>query len=436
MIIEPELDHTAARVALTRARALCAIGSLLSPLDTQPSAIARVLDIAREALGLHTAIVHLEFGTAEPPPFSVSAPPTRTVGSVVIGESRAALREAANRARRLYAFFTRTTRDIETAAPEPEPDELILRASGRGTRSPEAKGHLVLTLPLAAAPHHVMGAVVLEGEIGEQDLQFLTGVVETLAGALRRRAAWQKEVWACARAERAQRALAESLATRDEFLEMVAHDLRTPLGVILLRAGALRDERRATDDPALFLAHVSSIEESTRRMQRLVSDLSDFVSLERGRVSVNLITTDPLKLAQQVGASLDAVARAAGVALWVSCGHPPSAILCDRERLVQVLENLVSNAFAATKSGGSVILGVRTTEDGAEFSVSDTGRGIPAEDLEHVFERYWRGDSAQQRGSGLGLAIAEAIVDAHGGRIRVESKVGRGSRFSFTVPFQ
>ena len=112
----------------------------------------------------------------------------------------------------------------------------------------------------------------------------------------------------------------------------------------------------------------------------------------------------------------------------------PLAVLADRRRVSQVLSNLIGNATKFTPEGGRITLGVTPAGDFARFVVSDTGPGIGSNDLVHIFDRFWQARATPRRGSGLGLAIARGIIEAHGGRIWVESELGRGSTFSFSVP--
>jgi len=109
-------------------------------------------------------------------------------------------------------------------------------------------------------------------------------------------------------------------------------------------------------------------------------------------------------------------------------------VLCDRDRVMRVLGNLLSNAAKFTSEGGNVTVTLAREEGFCKVSIADTGAGIDADALPHVFERFWQADSAARRGTGLGLAIAKGIVEAHGGRIWAESELGRGSTFHFTLP--
>jgi signal transduction histidine kinase len=116
----------------------------------------------------------------------------------------------------------------------------------------------------------------------------------------------------------------------------------------------------------------------------------------------------------------------------IPSGLPP--VSGDRNRLDQVLSNLLGNAFKFTPEGGQVVVRARKVDASVEITVEDSGPGIPAADLPRIFDRYWRGDRASRDGAGLGLAICKGIVDAHGGKIWVESALGRGTTFRFTVP--
>jgi PAS domain S-box-containing protein len=223
----------------------------------------------------------------------------------------------------------------------------------------------------------------------------------------------------------------DATAARDDVLSIVSHDLKNPIAAIKAGAGSLA----RTAAPGSIQARVShTLLRASDRMTRLVSDLVDLASLDAGRLSMQLQPIDAAEVAAEVVQTLASVAEEEGVALRLE--PPPGAApaLADRERMAQVLSNLVGNAIKATPDGGEIRVRVETRPRSAVLLVADTGHGIAPEDLPHVFERYWRGSAARYAGQGLGLAIAKRIVDAHGGRISVESELGRGSTFAVEIP--
>jgi signal transduction histidine kinase len=173
---------------------------------------------------------------------------------------------------------------------------------------------------------------------------------------------------------------------------------------------------------------------SSGRIQRLVRDLLDFGSIEAGRLAVELRRHEPADIVREAVASAEALANDKGLTLRGAVAGRPPPLTCDRDRLLQVLSNLVGNAISATPAGGSVLVRLEPAAHELVFVVVDTGPGIAADELGHLFERNWRSPRAPYRGTGLGLAIAKGIVEAHGGRIWVESEVGAGSAFFFTIP--
>jgi signal transduction histidine kinase len=169
-------------------------------------------------------------------------------------------------------------------------------------------------------------------------------------------------------------------------------------------------------------------------MTRLIEDLLDLTRLEAGHLSVEpsqLSAQQIVMDAVEVQSSLVASASLE-VQLDVAPGLPD--VLADHDRALQVLENLIGNAVKFTKPGGKITLGAAPRDREVLFWVADTGVGIAAEDLPHVFERFWQVRKAQRRGAGLGLPIVKGVVEAHGGRVWVESALGRGSTFFFTLP--
>jgi signal transduction histidine kinase/DNA-binding NarL/FixJ family response regulator len=216
---------------------------------------------------------------------------------------------------------------------------------------------------------------------------------------------------------------------RDEVLGVVAHDLRNPLMAISMYAHVLH-EGGLTPPQAEW---VDVVLRNTERMNRLIQDLLDVSALEAGRLRVQPVPCAAGPLTAEALQLLEPQARAAGVRLSrVTSPVPP--VRADRERVLQVLSNLLGNAVKFTPAGGAVELAVESRGAEVVFTVRDEGPGIAAEDVPRVFDRFWQGAGTRRGGAGLGLAIARGIVESHGGRIWVESVPGAGSTFSFTLP--
>lgn len=229
------------------------------------------------------------------------------------------------------------------------------------------------------------------------------------------------------------RAAQDATRMREEVLAVVSHDLKTPLGALLMGAkmverlaptGAAGDELRRAS---------STVRRTAERMGRLIHDLVDVASIEAGRISLQLAEHDAAAVAREALEALQGAAADRGVALGLEVGGEVM-VGCDRDRVQQVLANLLANAIQASEAGGRVTVRVRPSREEVVFTVSDSGPGIPTEDLPHVFERWYRGRGTRYPGSGLGLAIARAIIDVHQGRIWADSKEGEGSVFSFALP--
>jgi signal transduction histidine kinase len=169
-------------------------------------------------------------------------------------------------------------------------------------------------------------------------------------------------------------------------------------------------------------------------MDRLICDLLDVARMEAGSFSIQPSHVDIGALLEESLKLCESQARAKKITVTaeIPAGLPP--VNGDRDRLDQVLSNLLGNAFKFTPEGGQVVVRARKVDDSVQITVEDSGPGIPAADLPRIFDRYWRGDRASRDGAGLGLAICKGIVDAHGGNIWVESALGRGTTFRFTVP--
>jgi PAS domain S-box-containing protein len=221
-----------------------------------------------------------------------------------------------------------------------------------------------------------------------------------------------------------------AVAAREDVLGIVAHDLRNPLNAILLKSQLLSHTARRPD----LTQDAEDIRRAALRMTRLIQDLLDVGRLEVGRLSVELV---PIPADQIV---IDAVGahrlNAVAADLELRCELPDQlpAVLADRDRVLQVLGNLIENATKFTPSGGQVTVGAAARTQEVLFWVADTGPGIASHDLRYLFDRFWQAHRADRRGVGLGLSIAKGIVEVHGGRLWVESTSERGSKFCFTLP--
>jgi two-component system phosphate regulon sensor histidine kinase PhoR len=222
---------------------------------------------------------------------------------------------------------------------------------------------------------------------------------------------------------------------RRDFVANVSHEFKTPLTAIQGFAETLLNG--ALDDLENRKRFVEIIREHARRLARLTDDLLKLSRIEAGRLELEM---RPIRVEALVNGCIETSrlnAEARGVQMNVDLPENVPAVRGDGAQLGEVLQNLLDNALQYTPSGGRVELKARSNGHDVIFTVTDTGIGIPESDLERIFERFYRVDAARSReagGTGLGLAIARHIVDAHGGRIWVESAIGQGSRFHFSIP--
>ncbi|HYN97071.1 MAG TPA: response regulator [Pilimelia sp.] len=221
---------------------------------------------------------------------------------------------------------------------------------------------------------------------------------------------------------------------KNEFISVVSHELRTPLTSIRGSLGLVSSGKLGAL-PAAADRMVAIALQSSERLTRLINDILDLERVASGAIPLELATHSAADLLGPTAAALGPVADESGVRLTV---EPSDArVHADADRLIQTLTNLVGNAVKFSPTGGTVTLAARTDAQMVEFSVTDEGRGVPADKFEAIFERFQQVDSSDARdkgGTGLGLAICRTIVERHGGRIWVESRPGRGSTFRFTVP--
>jgi signal transduction histidine kinase len=220
---------------------------------------------------------------------------------------------------------------------------------------------------------------------------------------------------------------------RDEVLNVVSHDLRNPLSAISMCVRALEQTQPGNEATRVELR--ATISESVEAINRLIQDLVDVASIERGQLSLERGPVEPGRILDRALHMFRVEAESHGIALTRDVASGVTEINADEGRLVQVLSNLIRNAIKFTPDGGRIALRVEQQDGSVRFSVSDTGLGIDPALHQRIFDRYWHASAgARRRGTGLGLSIAKGIVEAHGGKLSVESAIGAGSTFRFTVP--
>ncbi|HYG68958.1 MAG TPA: HAMP domain-containing sensor histidine kinase, partial [Anaeromyxobacteraceae bacterium] len=214
---------------------------------------------------------------------------------------------------------------------------------------------------------------------------------------------------------------------RDEVLAAVSHDLKNPLGAILLSSSLLA----TSGEDVRTRRYAETIRRSAARMNVLIRDLLDAAAMDEGRLRVEPRPALLVAIVEEAVALLQPLATERRITVHVEAERSADQIACDRERIAQVVTNLLGNAIQHTSRGGAVSIRIAIDAHEARVEVVDQGPGIAPGDLGRVFDRYW---SRSRGGTGLGLSIARALVEAHGGRIWVESTVGEGSRFAFSLP--
>jgi PAS domain S-box-containing protein len=274
---------------------------------------------------------------------------------------------------------------------------------------------LMRTQPLGAL---MLGASTLSRVYGQHDLR--------LAEALADRAAMAIEN------ARLYRASVHATHLRDQVLSVVAHDLRNPLSAILLQVETLI--RRSADPEQRSEKVYETIHRAATRMNRLIQDLLDVALMEAGQLTIEPSRVSASDLIAGAVEMLRPLAASSALDLRGNLGRDVPEIWGDRDRLLQVFENLIGNAIKFTKPGGRITVSAASKAHEVIFRVTDTGSGIAPEKLPRVFDRFWQATRANRQGAGLGLPITKGIVEAHGGRIWVESTPNRGTTFSFTIP--
>jgi signal transduction histidine kinase len=223
-----------------------------------------------------------------------------------------------------------------------------------------------------------------------------------------------------------------------DVLSVIAHDLRDPLAVIAMSARAVEGlaDGRARVDAAKVREAMRTIRETAGWMEDMIQDLLDMATIDAGSLSLERRPVDLVVLLMRAVELFEPLAAERSIRLTTDVPDDLPRVPIDFRRVLRVIANLLGNAIKFTEPEGEITVRAHATPIDVVLSVVDTGRGVPAEHVAHIFDRFWRGrHAAGTRGSGLGLAIAKGIVEAHGGRIWVESGgLGKGSAFRFALP--
>ena len=223
--------------------------------------------------------------------------------------------------------------------------------------------------------------------------------------------------------------------TKSEFISIASHELRTPMtsikGSLDLLLGGFAGEVNDETRELLVIAH-----SGCERLIRLINDILDLSKIEAGKMQLRLHRMNLVDSVQRSVRTVKSYADSLNVKLEVEAAEPLPEILGDKDRLDQVVTNLLGNAIKFSPPEGTVTVSVKAVEDGVECRVIDTGPGIPADQVDRIFDKFHQvvGPSKKKGGTGLGLTIARALVVEHNGHIWAESQLGRGSQFNFTIP--
>lgn len=230
--------------------------------------------------------------------------------------------------------------------------------------------------------------------------------------------------------------LSDVMQGREEVMSILAHDLKSSVTGIKLGAEMVQKIIKNQGEPAspALTRILSTIQRSSFRADRLIRDILDQAKLDSGHFIVEMQCHSVGSLLEETYEAHKDMADERDVNLVLQKPEENLQVKCDRDRVLQALSNLLGNAIKFTPAHSQVILGAENDADDVAFSVKDNGPGIYDDEIPHIFERYWQARKTQKSGTGLGLSIAKGIVAAHGGRIWVESKLGKGSRFFFTLP--
>ena len=236
--------------------------------------------------------------------------------------------------------------------------------------------------------------------------------------------------------QRAEDALRQAVQARDDMMGIVSHDLRNPANAVKMLARSILEEDPDKASESVR-ERVAIIRQAADQIDNLIQDLLDMTRLEAGRLAVDPSPEDVETLVMRSVDALRPLAEAGGITLSTTLPPDPATVLVDADRLMQLLSNLIGNAIKFTSAEGRVSLSVTVHPTEVEFEVGDSGTGIAPDQLPHVFDRFYQAGSGRRpsrHGAGLGLPISRGIVEAHGGRIWIESEPGDGTTVRFTLP--
>ena len=223
--------------------------------------------------------------------------------------------------------------------------------------------------------------------------------------------------------------------TRREFVSNVSHEIKTPLSIMQAFTEALQDGLATNENERKM--YLNNISEEIHRLRRLVNDILDFKRMEEGFEDFDRDHVDLKLIVSSVKNKFNALLEETGVNLLVRVDSKIPLVFCNRDRIEQVFINLIDNAIRHTPAGGSILITIANKADRVVIEISDTGTGIPEEDLPMIWERFYKADKSRTRvqsGTGLGLAIVKRIIEIHKGCINVQSKPGKGTTFTIVLP--
>lgn len=226
----------------------------------------------------------------------------------------------------------------------------------------------------------------------------------------------------------------EAIRMREDLLAIVSHDLKNPLTAIFMSTALQKRFLGSGPNTDLIKGQIENIQKAAESMNRMISDLLDFARIGSGHLKIERRPCYVATILERTRELFGALASEKSIRLHTMLASPELKVECDHDRIIQVLSNLVGNSLKLTPAGGTIsVCAEGTSESNVQFLVKDTGPGIGSAQLPHIFDRYWQGTIGGRQNAGLGLSIAKGIIEAHGGRIWVESKLGEGSTFYFTL---